>query len=92
MKTYKVHTYDVWGNKNDGFEVNDVYPSCATIELPDDATDADIVRALKDVGVINAKCRTSSFEVDGETDYTMYVNYLPIGYPVCELRAHTPSN
>lgn len=45
MPTYTVWTLDVWGNPNDGYEVNDRC-KCGTIELPDDADDMTIIRAL----------------------------------------------
>lgn len=87
IRKYDVHTYDVWGNAKDGYNVNDVYPRSATIELADDAEDADIIRALKNAGILRSKARYSSFDIDGETGYTLYVNYSPTSYPLCELRA-----
>lgn len=83
--SYKLYGYDVWGNKRDGYEVNDVLPTGITIELPDEATDRQIVKALKDCGYLRRNARYSSFEVDGEADYRLIVDYTPTSYPVCEL-------
>ena len=30
---YDVFTYDVWGNEEDGYEVNDVYPFARGVEV-----------------------------------------------------------
>lgn len=86
MRSYTVHTYDVWGNAKDGYDVNDVYPSCGTVELSDDCTDADIIRACKSIGAIRRNFHIDSFRIDGEIGYSMYVNHQLTGYPVCELR------
>lgn len=84
---YTVHGLDVWGNRRDGFSVNDVYPSHATIELPDDATDKQIIQALKDIGDIRPNFRFASFDIEGEIGYGLYVTYAPENKPVYELRA-----
>ena len=81
--TYRVHGLDVWGNKNEGFQVNDVYPSQGTIEFPEDASYAEIVRALKREGFLK---RNLSVTIDGERGYTMYVEDARIHRPEYELR------
>ncbi len=88
MNKYKVWVYDVWGNAHDGFEVNNRFSTSIFIEVdPDD--DAQIIRELKSAGIIKKGCRFSSFDIDGEPDYTMYVNQVnaAVGglYPICEL-------
>lgn len=86
MRTYDVHTYDVWGNARDGYSVNDRYMRQAKIELPDEVDDKAIIRALKSAGIVRANCRISSFDIEGERDYTLYITHGPSGgYPVCEL-------
>lgn len=83
---YTVHSLDVWGNARDGFDVNDVYPSHATIELPDEIVpDAQIIKALKDIGDIRPRIRASSIEIEGEQGYSLYVSYR--NRPEYELRA-----
>lgn len=85
--TYRVWTYDVWGNPKDGFTVNDRFKQ-NTITFDSDSSDAHIIRLLKREGYINNKCRFSSFSFDGEPDYTLYLNYdtQAMGsYPLLEL-------
>lgn len=76
----------MWGNERDGFEVNDVYPSRGSITIPVDATDDEIITALKKEGFIGRNIRASSIEIDGELEYTLYVNYAPTSHPEYELR------
>jgi hypothetical protein len=84
---YELIIYDVWGNKTDGYEVNNAFTTGDHIEINDSDSDEDIIRGLKRMGLIKANCRFSSFEIDGENGYSLYVNYSPDSYPVCELRA-----
>jgi hypothetical protein len=84
--TYAVHPLDVWGNKRDGFEINDIYPSRGTIEIPTDARTADIVEALKKGGFIDRNIRHQSIGIEGEIGYTLNVRYEPTSHPEYELR------
>jgi hypothetical protein len=85
--TYEVWTYDVWGNPRDGFWVNDRFRA-GSVTLDSDASDADVIRALKDAQVINARSRITSFEIQGN-DQVIHVNKITLDvggyYPVCEL-------
>ena len=86
-KTGRKHTFvfdllslDVWGNKRDGFEINDVHRSGQTLEVPAEQwefnvetphafkswhiEDADVVRALKDHGYLKKTVRTKRIEID----------------------------
>lgn len=84
LVTYNVHPLDVWGNARDGWQVNDIYPSDGTIEVPEDATNKEIVTALKKEGLIKPNIHASSIEIDGEVGYTMNLEYR--GKPAYELR------
>ena len=87
-REYDVIQYDVWpGDEPGTWQVNDAWKSGIVIELDDACTDKDIIEALKTVGEIRQNFRYSSFEIDGGTGYSLYVNHTPKGYyPVCELR------
>jgi hypothetical protein len=84
-KLYDVHGLDVWGNEEDGFEVNDVYPSRGTIEIPLHAKTADIVKALKEDGYIDRDVSPSNIEIDGD-EYNLDVRDASNGQPVYQLR------
>jgi hypothetical protein len=83
VATYYVHPLDVWGNRKDGYEVNDVLRSQGRITMPSDATNAQVIKALKRGGFINKpSVRAKNIEIDGEED--LYVNYR--GRPEYKLR------
>lgn len=89
-RTYKLWTYDVWGNAEDGFEVNDRFGNglikinCKAriynVGTPHeftawDPTNLQLSRAVCGVGL----------EWDGESDGTLYASLQSNGKPVCEL-------
>lgn len=48
MKVWRYVSYDVWGNAEDGFEVNQTFTTPLRVELPDDFTRDDLLAALRD--------------------------------------------
>lgn len=84
MPTYKLYSYDVWGNEEDGFEVNDIYPTGMEIELEDEEdNDEEMLRALIEVDFLKYTCRSGDiiFENDDEECITFSdaETYQPIG-------------
>jgi len=53
MTTYKVFFLDVWGNENEGFEVND-RSECGTIDLPKEFSDQDLIQALLEANILSS--------------------------------------
>ena len=86
---YDVHGLDVWGNAREGFEVNDVYPSQGAVWIFNDATDQEIVRALKDEGFIDKLVRNKSVNIEGEMGINgeLYISEARSGKPVYQLRS-----
>ena len=74
MKKYEIFDYDVWGNEEDGYEVNDVVPTGITIYI--DTSKASICKKL---GLDDPY----KVEVDYNED-VIYIDYD--GNPYCELR------
>ncbi len=84
MKTYNLHLYDVWGNADDGYEVNDVYPSHTSIELAEGFTDEDVKSALREA----CGCQTNRVTIeDSGAEDCIYINSSEDGKPLGELRA-----
>lgn len=82
IQRWSVHPLDVWGNYRDGFEVNDVGPSCGVFEIESDAADTVFITRLKRQ-FLRPQVKTSKITIDwGEC--TCYVDYC--GKPVLELR------
>ena len=90
MKKYKLYGYEVWKDAENSYYVNDIYSSTIIIDLPDEPTDRQIIKALKDAEFLKKNFRYASFEIDGEPGYTLYINYIGYlyngFYPLCELR------
>lgn len=82
VRSWKLWSYDVWGNEDDGYEVNDRFPH-GVIELPANPTDEQITKALNKNFFAKPQ-RSSTLEFDGD-DMVIYVNRARDGYPICEL-------
>ena len=78
---YRVYTYDLWGNDDDGFEVNDVFRTSLIIAFGRDFSDALIVKKIRKL--FSKKLFARFFETEGDEN-TIYANYK--GCPLCELR------
>jgi hypothetical protein len=89
-RKYKLINYDVWGNKNDGWEVNDAHFTGIEIELSENFTDKELKTALYKSGFATQGILMAKISCDGEPDYTLYVNLEAKAYgskPFCELRS-----
>jgi len=86
MKSYlfNLFNYDLWADEENGYVVNDVFLIEKDIVITEDASDEDIIRLLKRMNIVNKFAKNKKFNIDGEFDYTLYVDYN--GDPVCELR------
>ena len=71
-------TYDVWGNAEDGYDVNDVYRGNAEFEMDAD-NDAEVLQACKDHLGLKAELTLEDIELDGD-DMTIYVNAASDSY------------
>jgi hypothetical protein len=85
----------------DGYTVNDAHYTGRTIEVSADehvynvgtprefrdcfASDAEIIRACVEGDFLTADCTPEFIEIDGENDYTLYVNRKEDGCPLLQL-------
>ena len=83
---YKACNYDVWGNKKEGYEVNDVYLVNSEVKIKKDISDNDLKREVKKIFDLKRNIRLSSIDIEGEDIYTLYFNYNIDNYPIGELR------
>lgn len=91
-RLYRLWTYDVWGNAEDGYCVNDrckrdVFAIPVTREVHNKGTEHEFVtedptdrQLSKAVG-----CSVKNTRWDGESDYTLYAEDERTGEPLCEL-------
>jgi hypothetical protein len=86
--TFKVYTLDVWGNARDGYEVNDRSYTGSKVTLAESGTAGDILRALKDEGLVKKTARVAQMDIDDSNwPYAVYVNAAKTSKPVFELEA-----
>ena len=83
---YQICTYDLWGNEQDGYEVNDVYSQGSDFVFAESVVenDRELVKNLKKMLNLKKGLKLSFFDVDGEGNEIIYVNYR--GMPICEMR------
>lgn len=52
MKYRLINYFDVWGNKDEGFEVNNLCIEEENLYISDDSTDKEIATFLKNIGFL----------------------------------------
>lgn len=85
--TYELIDYDVWGNEEEGFWVNQAFHTGQHVEVPEGATDAQLVAILVDEGHLKSNVTAADIEVDGEEGHHFYFNDAKNGEPLFELQA-----
>ena len=80
--TWRVFTLDVWGNEEDGFDVNDRWPA-GEIETSDEPTDAEVWCRLLEAGI--ARGLISDGEFDWCDEALLCVSEAATGRPVFQL-------
>ena len=85
MQTYHLIDLDVWGNEDDGFEVNNMRTTGCEIELdPDD--DAAILEALIKRGYLAPNATLDMVEIDGADSTLLTISDASNGCPLWQLR------
>lgn len=88
--TWQMRTYDVWGNKRDGFDVNDSfnrgeYELNLKVTVYNEGKSGEFVGAYPSIGQIQNLFGTRSrLSICGD-DLNIYVNRERDGYPIGEL-------
>jgi hypothetical protein len=98
---YEVISLDVWGNEEEGFEVNAAYHTnkFITVQVREhiinvgtpyqsvsySPTDRAILAALVREGFLKNGVTTKDVEIDGEAEYTLYLQDKKTGEPVFHL-------
>jgi len=81
-ETWTWYTYDVWGNEEDGFEVNETFRR-GSIQLPANADEDAILPALRKAGYLSSGATKRTVEVDwgdeGWIELTIAKNGKPLG-------------
>lgn len=80
--TWEFISYDLWGNEEDGFEVNAAYHTGRVYEI-DDESDDGIINFLRSAGFVDDDVDATDIDVDGD-ETIIYINYK--GSPALEFR------
>ena len=93
---FEIINYDVWGNPQDGFEVNNAYSTGIFVDINKNDSDKTILKKLKEVGFLKKTAKYICFEIEGEDPFlvidgrpSIYINHVTQKdgvYPLCELR------
>lgn len=79
--------FDVWGNEDDGWEVNDQTVVEEKIWISDDTTEEELFNYLKDtVGYFNRNTKFSDVEIQWNDPDFIEIFQASDGCPVCSLR------
>ena len=86
MKMILVDYFDVWGNPEDGFEVNNlVRYDEKPVEINDPEDEVDILISLVSYGYLKPEA-LKLLEVDfSMIDFCLEINIMETGEPVCRL-------
>lgn len=84
MKRFNIFTLDVWGNEAEGFEVNDRFRA-GSIDVSDEATDAEIWLALVDDGPAFGPFERARFEDVSGDGHFIVISDKENGMPVFHL-------
>jgi len=90
--SWKIRTYDVWGNERDGYDVNDSYvvdrnyPLTLAVTVNNQGTAQEFLSAYPTDRQIRKALDLRSIQLDLEgDDLIIYVNRSSNGYPCGEL-------
>lgn len=86
---YEIISYDVWGNNEDGYEVNNKFTTGITLEIEETESNEKIIKMLKDLNYLN---KLIKFVVSDQSDENnIYIDLASDYRPICELREVTNS-
>ena len=81
MEKYTLIDYnDVWGNENEGYTINDVMRYENYLDIAENASEEDIIKALVEKGYL---LENTEYEVYASDD--MLVEIFSNDYPICAL-------
>ena len=82
---YEIYRYDLWGNKNDGYEVNDVMSTGVFVDVRD--VDSDITILIKVRRALDKAGRKYPHHGNWALEGLEDLLFIEIdGVPVCALR------
>lgn len=87
-KRYQLINYfDVWGNEDEGFEVNNQCIEFDDLIISDDSTNEEIFQFMKDISFFNKTAKFESIEFDNSYMDGWEI-VLKNGCPVCRIEEY----
>jgi len=85
---YRLYTYDLWGNKEDGYDVNDVFATELTIDIDPNDYDEAVIKKVRAVMPVQQRRRHRSkdFRIEGGDTPECFIWITHKGVPFCQLR------
>lgn len=84
---FEIIELDVWGNKRDGFHINNLFATGVYITLPENWTDRQLVLALKRADAIKRNVRHTSVGIIDAGDDLICIEDVRDGRPCLQLHA-----
>jgi len=100
-KKYDVWSFDVWGNETDGFQINHRSCFQRAVEFPtthrvfnqgalrefstDNPSNEQILDTLIEIGFLISGVQLDEIEIDGESDFSLWIEDATNGFPICQL-------
>lgn len=79
-----INYFDVWGNKKDGWEVNNLCEE-TTFKLHEESTNKEVLQALKSVGFLKNTTRINQVDINDLNDFGWEVTQRKDNKPICRL-------
>lgn len=77
-----INYFDVWGNEEEGYTVNNQCVEKENVCIPDDVKCYEIIDYLKCIGFLKNDCETSDFNIN--MDYEIIeISTAENDYPLC---------
>ena len=82
---YKIQFLDVWGNKEDGYEVNAAYTSAFSLEIGKDDSDISILQQLFEMELLSTYGLLVAEIDNNSTEECIYIYDQTSGEPLFNL-------
>ena len=84
IKVKLVNYFDVWGNEEEGWEINNLCNE-GDIELPEEHTNADILAALIEIDFLKDTVTEEMIRFDDLFDFGVELYEAANDYPLCRI-------
>jgi hypothetical protein len=87
--THELLSLDVWGNEEDGFELNQTFSTGELISFRDDFDDEKLIEVVREALELDPDYFTvSNVAIDGDNEFGLYFTDKNTGKPLVHTRIH----